>query len=371
MSEIRVPVTVPGANKAAMELRGVASAANAVGKAEEAAAKSTDKLTEAQKRAQAAAKATAAKWQALGRAGGVGGGLLGRIGGGMGSAQLGSLGPLAAGAAVAAFALTKLADISNHAVERATALAKALIDTRNAVESGRTQGGKNRLADFHENGQVLRRLITGGTGVDGTLGKHADGPEAAAHLAGFSDAERAETAKYAAVALKSLGVTGSLMEGLGKLGEDRIASAMGGEGDPINRLIGEILGEQRGSGPASVDEVRAMRARAYSDPAIGQLDATGAAEGGARLARLGGAADPAAAAAVMADRAAWLDPVNTALMEIAKQQSQALEQMQAAADAELGVMGLLKDIFTPGGSFETQLRRAMNDRAAVVLGSSN
>lgn len=376
-NEIRVPVTVPGANKAAQELRGVQQAAQGVGKAEEAAARSADKLTAANKRLGESSKTAARSFQALGRGGGAMGGLLGRVGGSLGSGQLGALGPIAAGAAVAGAALMKLADISNHAVERATALAKALIDTRNAVDAGQKQGGSNRLADFRENGQVLRRLVAAGVSNEQLQrmgGKHADGPEAVASLSGFSDfgkpRGRAAIALGVARGLKQMGVTGSLMEGM--VSEERVANAIGQHGVNAGvQLEREMIGEQRGGGPISMDEWTQMKSRSRWDQRVHGLDLTGSAEGGARLARLGGAADPSAAASVYADRAAWLDPVNAALSEITKQQDQAIEQMKAAADAEFTVMEYLKDTFMPGGSFETQLRRAINDRARVSQSTGN
>ncbi len=376
MSEIRVPVTVPGAQRAAQELRGVQQAALGVGKAEEAAARGADRLTMANKRLADSSRLAARSFQAAGRFGGMAGGVLGRIGGGLGSAGLGAMGPLAAGAAVAGLALMKLASISNHNVERATALAKAMSDMRNTVDAARKQGGANSLSASKENGQVIRQLIAGGMSIeDAKAIATEDAPEVLSTLSGYSDhgkaGGRADTALYAAKALKALGITGSLTEGLGKLGEDRVANAMGSDGDPINRLVGEILGEQRGGLPVSSDDVRTMRARIGNSPEAAALDKIDFTKAGARDDRMAAAIDGRGAVAAMNDRADWNNPLMAAVLAGHNQQEQAIAAMRAAAEAEMSVIATLKDVFMPGGSFETQLRRAMNDRAKVVNGTTN
>ncbi len=378
MSEIRVPVTVPGAQRAAQELRGVQQAALGVGKAEEAAARGADKLAQANKRLAESSKLAARGFQAAGRFGGMAGGVLGRIGGGLGSAGLGAMGPLAAGAAVAGFALMKLADISNHNVERATALAKAMADATNAVRAGEQQAGKNRMADFRENEQTMRAIIANGMPLDrvqklSAMG-YKDAPEAMAKLSGYSDSENASTALATAMALKRMGVTGGLMEGLGSLPEDRVANARGMGGDAVVTLLREVISAARDGAPVSDAMLTGMfdrtRSRGLGSADMRALDLNARAEGGARGARFAGAVDPAAATAILNDRVAWAEPISAAFIEIGRQQDQAIEAMKAAADAENSVMAFLKDTFMPGGNFETQLRRAMNDRAKVVNGTS-
>lgn len=386
MSEIRIPVSAPGANQAASELRGVKQAAEGVGKGEDQAAKASTKLAQANTAvaksskdvAQAIRSETreiakrnveaekAAKpgrpggfFQAVGRAGGAAGGVLGRLGGAIGLPA--GMAPLAVGAVAAGAALSRLAGESSLAVERARDFAQATQRMTDAVEQANKTRGDSAAQSFAANGQALRSLITQGMNLGSveSLMKEGftDAPAAMNTLAGFGDNGNRETALATSMLLTRLGASPGLNDALSKLPEERVAAARGMDGDPVERLLGEILGEGRGAA-LTRDEVNARLGR-LSGPGVQRLDSNASARGDLEASRMWMAFDPAAAASFRDDRRELSDPVAVALERIFKDQEKTWREMGEAAKAEYSLIALLKDVFMPGGSFERQLQDAI------------
>jgi hypothetical protein len=291
-------------------------------------------------------------------------------------------------AGLAIKAVNAMFDAQIDRMDKATAAAK---DYNAAIKSGQDIATAQARAGLSQEGDI--RKIVGRGGQSGYASRYAQ-----ENNISLSDAQRA-------VAAAQLLKEGQRSMALG-VGASVAASGEGSAGDAVEQIIKDprlrgrlnlnikdfgdpatfveemkrrqdevasrIIAEKRGVrySPTLAAEARANVA---NDPYLSQADITTGIENKGGIREQGRVANGETVAAARAAEGRAANPELSAIGDLARKQGELIDELRAKAALEKQYYGIfvgLTEIFRPGGSFESQMRRLMQANGSASLGGN-
>jgi hypothetical protein len=373
MPKIEVPVAAPGSQQAAQDLRAVAAAADAATRATKGLASAQKELGQSARRiggggaggggvgvgssgggsagrggsTPSVGSEVHSVLRGIGRGtGGPGGSMFSRIGNAAGAeGALAGIGIAAVGVGAALMLLARSSREAEESMHRVTSAQREAADS---IREATVKGGSNRVSDYEKHGQDARRLQATGqwaNAQDLANGGITDAASIAPRLAAMKNG-RGQVAGAASEMLRKLGVVANIGQGLDQIPEERVANAQAMPGDPIRRLVREIVGEHDNNGhPISDDELNRQLSNvngSLTDDRLSAADAS-AAKSAFRGVGTEGALSADVPNAIDNQAHQWFEPVSAAMEENTRKLKENNDALLKVADAQNGLLRWLEE----------------------------